>query len=445
VRFTSALAVLLVVAAPATAHDIPNDRVDRSIQATVSPGRLAVDYEVSLADLTLLQDLRRLVGTVEAADRNALFQRYGEVVGPLNAKGFLVEVDGEELALHAHGFDLAIEEHPRYTFHLATKIPASGRLKLIDTNYVSSEGTSRLAIRGASGITVSGDSLPRDVEQIPIRPVWQLSNAEEKRTKRVEVSFASPAPGAFVKSEIESRQAAPKSQRKTPPDAPRPRLGRLLDRAFGLPALLAFLLALGLGAAHSLQPGHGKTLMAASVVSHRAGPLSAVLLALLTTLTHMAVVCAIAVGLWLAQTTRYAEIHAGLARTAGLAIAIIGVWKLGRHVGGHGEHSFGAHEVVVGKRSLIGLGVAGGLIPCWDAVALVLVADLVGRLAFGLVLVAAFSLGMAIVLVSVGVVAGRVSQLTGQGGRFARLERRVGVAAAVVLTAMGLWLAGGSG
>ena len=48
----------------ARAHDIPNQRVDRSIQVTLGPGRLEIDYEVSLSELTLTQDLRALDGYV---------------------------------------------------------------------------------------------------------------------------------------------------------------------------------------------------------------------------------------------------------------------------------------------------------------------------------------------------------------------------------------------
>src|SRR5207244_2238461 len=88
-----ALAVVVAAPASAQAHDIPNARVDRSIQATITPGRLLVDYEVSLSELTLTQDLRSLVGSLPGSDREAWFERYGQVTGPLNAKGLLVTVD----------------------------------------------------------------------------------------------------------------------------------------------------------------------------------------------------------------------------------------------------------------------------------------------------------------------------------------------------------------
>src|SRR6478735_2537187 len=100
-RFLLAWLVMIVWKGPARAHEIPNARVDRSIQASVRPGRLTIDYEVSLAELTLTRDLRALIGTLPGGDRREWFEEYGRVTGPLNARGFLVSVDGQPLDLHA--------------------------------------------------------------------------------------------------------------------------------------------------------------------------------------------------------------------------------------------------------------------------------------------------------------------------------------------------------
>src|SRR5262249_61517553 len=86
-------------------------------------------------------------------------------------------------------FELVVEEHPRLPVHFNAPIAAQGRLSVSDTNYVSSEGTSRLAVRGRDGVVVMGDDLPTDVERIEPRPVLLLSDEEERRTKEVEVRF----------------------------------------------------------------------------------------------------------------------------------------------------------------------------------------------------------------------------------------------------------------
>ena len=72
-------------------------------------------------------------------------------------KGFWSLLTACRLPLVGRGFDLVVEEHPRYTFTSRRQIPAKGRLAVRDTNYVSSEGTSRLAVRGRDGVIVSGD------------------------------------------------------------------------------------------------------------------------------------------------------------------------------------------------------------------------------------------------------------------------------------------------
>lgn len=178
-----------LIGGTAEGHDIPNQRVDRSIQVTVKPGDLQVDYEVGLTELTLTQDLRSLTGGLPGGDRSAWLALYGQVTGPLNAKGLLVTVDGRPVSLAGEKYDLVIEEHPRYTFRYQAKIGTHGQLSIRDTNYNSSEGTSRLAVRGVGGIRIDGDDLPTVVDQILIRPVWQLSDEEERRTKQVEVRF----------------------------------------------------------------------------------------------------------------------------------------------------------------------------------------------------------------------------------------------------------------
>ena len=115
--------------------------------------------------------------------------------------------------------------------------------------------------------------LPEDVEQIRVRPVWQLSTAEEKRTKYVEVQFE---PSGSERDVAETRPVA-----KPPPSTPSRsagpqsgRLVRLLDRASTAPLWLLILLAFGLGAAHSIQPGHGKSRRPCSRTEVARGPSS---------------------------------------------------------------------------------------------------------------------------------------------------------------------------
>jgi ABC-type nickel/cobalt efflux system permease component RcnA len=442
----------------AYAHDIPNARVDRSIQVNLEPGHLAIDYEVSLSELTLTRDLRMLIGTLPGVDREEWFQAYGRETGPLNGRGLLVAVDGRPLELVFRGFDVAVEDHPRFLFHYQAALPPAGRLTVQDINYSGSEGTSRLAIRGRDGTVVRGDDLPGDVAAIAVRPVWQLSDIEERRTRYVAVDFTAPVAKSQVRDSprIEpARPPLPGSDRRPATTRMLPAFGsaaltRLLDRTAGLPALGLVLLALGLGAVHSLQPGHGKTLVAATVLGERGTWARGVLLGLLTTLTHTGSVLLVALGLWWTQTERYGEIQLGLAHLAGGGIAAIGLWRLGRHLARFGEHDHRAQEpseqpLLTADRGLIGLGVAGGLVPCWDAVVLILLAEATGRLGLGVVLVLAFGAGMAVVLVAVGVVAGRIRRRLVRGpdaAVYGPWERGLGIASGLTLAVIGVYLLG---
>jgi nickel/cobalt transporter (NicO) family protein len=90
----------------------------------------------------------------------------------------------------------------------------------------------------------------------------------------------------------------------------------------------------------------------------------------------------------------------------------------------HGSHQHDHHYVPEGPitmRSLIGLGVSGGIVPCPSALVVLIAAISQHRVGLGMVLILAFSLGLAATLTAVGlaVVWG------GRGIRRLRLDRRI--------------------
>ena len=56
-------------------------------------------------------------------------------------------------------------------------------------------------------------------------------------------------------------------------------------------------------------------------------------------------------------------------------------------------------------RSLVAVGISGGLLPCPSALVVLLAAISLHRVAFGLLLIVAFSLGLALTITGVGLVA----------------------------------------
>jgi ABC-type nickel/cobalt efflux system permease component RcnA len=377
---------------------------------------------------------------------------YGKVSGPLNAKGILVSVDDRPTELTFRGFQIDVEEHPRFTFRFEMSLPSAGHVSIRDTNFASSEGTSRTAVRGR-GVVIDGHGpLPTDVEQVMIRPVWQLTDDEERRTKQAEFDFRPPA-AALLAAE---RQVMDDAESPTPDKSAQPstrtntvmgmatalpRLSGLLDAGGNLPWMVLGLLALALGALHALEPGHGKTLVTAVALGPDVRFYQPAILGLATTIAHTGSVLVIAAVLWWSGTSKVVPLHVLLTRAGGFAIAAAGFWRLGRFLGGYALHDVAhAGSAMTSNLGLIGLGLAGGLVPCWDAVALIVLAAALGQLAAGVGLVLAFSAGMGVVLLVLGLVACKARSAAQGLNPDPAWQMKLGLASASVLAAIGLFL-----
>jgi ABC-type nickel/cobalt efflux system permease component RcnA len=231
---------------------------------------------------------------------------------------------------------------------------------------------------------------------------------------------------------------------------------------------LALLVAMGLGALHALEPGHGKTMVAAYLVGSRGTAWHAGVLGLVVTAAHTAGVYLLgAIVLYASRHVVPERLYPWLAVLSGLTIAALGAWLFLRHCAGtagdahghghaHGpghahddEHSHDhgharGHPVTgaVRLRELVALGVSGGIVPCPGALVVLLSAVALGRVALGLVLIVAFSLGLAAVLVAIGlltVYAGRLLAGWHAGGPL--VTRWLPLTSAAVITVLGLVIA----
>src|SRR3954452_11999350 len=181
--------------------------------------------------------------------------------------------------------------------------------------------------------------------------------------------------------------------------------------------LFGMLAAFAFGAVHALSPGHGKTLVAAYLVGSRGTPRHAIFLGLMVTFTHTISVFALGlVPLYLSRFVLPETITPILGAISGITIVWVGGTllyrrtvgrKLAAPAGGlvhhHGDgrvHTHVPEEISVG--GLIALGASGGLVPRPSALVLLLTSVSLGRVAFGLTLLVAFSLGLAVVLSSIG-------------------------------------------
>jgi nickel/cobalt exporter len=181
-------------------------------------------------------------------------------------------------------------------------------------------------------------------------------------------------------------------------------LARLLHQGhLGTGMVLAGLaVAFVLGAVHALSPGHGKAIVAAYLVGSRSTARHAAILGLTVTFTHTVTVFLLGFAtLFLSRFAMPEKIYPLLGTVSGLSIVWVGTMLFWRRFKAawknrpHHRHS----------GSLMALGVSGGLAPCPSALVMLLSAVALGRIGLGLVLLVAFSTGLAVVLMVIGIAA----------------------------------------
>jgi ABC-type nickel/cobalt efflux system permease component RcnA len=231
--------------------------------------------------------------------------------------------------------------------------------------------------------------------------------------------------------------------------------------------ITAAFIASGLGALHALEPGHGKTIVAAYLVGSRGTARHAVLLGLIVTASHTAGVFALgAITLYASRYIVPEQLYPWLGVFSGLTIAGLGGYMfLRRWSGLDVDHSHTAGQLhshwfssiskstdvtpapaengrSVSLYQLFALGITGGIIPCPAALVVLLSAFALHRVGLGFFLITAFSLGLAGVLIGFGM-------LMVYGRRFmARLQvngplttRWLPVASAAFMTILGAAIA----
>jgi ABC-type nickel/cobalt efflux system permease component RcnA len=273
--------------------------------------------------------------------------------------------------------------------------------------------------------------------------------------------------------------SSPSSLATAGQNTPRSRFTQLIStqHKLGFWVLLsAALLAAGLGAMHALEPGHGKTIVAAYLVGSRGTARHAVLLGIVVTAAHTAGVYLLGgVTLYASRYIVPEQLYPWLGAISGLSVTALGVFMFLRHLTGEsGDHSHApgephshwflslfkpaklqpagldpaAHDSAatqrasVSLRELCVLGITGGIVPCPAALVVLLSAFSLHRIGFGLFLITAFSLGLATVLVVVGLCMVHAKQfmarrISGRGG----LVRRLPMFSAAVMVMLGLGIA----
>jgi len=255
----------------------------------------------------------------------------------------------------------------------------------------------------------------------------------------------------------------------------------------------AFFLSALLGALHALSPGHGKTIVAAYLVGSQGKAYHAIALGGIVTLVHTGSVFLL--GILTLTASRYflaADVFPILELVSGLLIFVLGIgllyprlklWfqdlrqkrKVKKVEEGSGTDPLGGEKRLqidqpieeigpahshtpsdlgsiprgpsvssplenIRWRNLIPLAISGGLVPCPDAIAILLVAAAINRIAFGLSLIVSFSFGLAAILIAIGLLIVQGKRLFERLQWFNKAALIMPIISALIVLTAGAWL-----
>ena len=416
--------VLAVVAwpRPASAHPLGNFTVNHLSQVRVSHDSVQIHYILDQAEIPTFQEIQRFDrdgddAISEAEKAPLLAHKLSEITPDLE-----LTVDGRPVPLGAprdpvlsfpEGQGGLLLTRVETTFVAALPGPPH-RVELHDGTYGDRVGWKAIQVIPGDGTDVRSTVPATDpTNGLRAYPVDLLQSPPDRQDARFAVSKGS------------GRVAAPDGGSSGPVTTDRAQDGFAGALTSGNTHGLLILLLLGSaflwGALHALSPGHGKTMVAGYLVGSRGRPRDAALLGLTVTITHTSAVFAL--GLVTLAASAYVlpeDIYPWLGIVSGVMVIAIGLWAIWTRLrrwralrtdSGHHHHDHHRHGhthshdpsgAPITTRSLIALGVSGGIVPCPSALVVLVAAISQHRLGLGMALILAFSIGLAATLTAVG-------------------------------------------
>lgn len=488
----AALASLFWSPAPAFAHDLTDRRVtgtEVACEVKVWRDRLTFDYWIAVGDLAALDFRKRLdldgSGKIEPSERERIHALLRERIC---AEGFVLEVDDDHLADRRLVFDRLRssirdweevgEPNPlKVNLQLHLPLPAAGAARheigFYPRNIMDLPAKTRVLVSGADKISIQFVH-PDDEE--PLK-VGIPRGAMEPTGLPFNFEAAADSQNWVMTEEPEQIDTSLEAQLKD--------LVRRDDLPLGL-QILGLVLAFGWGAGHALSPGHGKTLVGAYLIGSRGTIGNALVLGLTVTLAHTFTVFVAGLimlyfsnalrdsfDFWINLGSGATIVIMGLALLRARMLGISAPFEHAHGPGGHHHHHHGDHahehehdhahdhahdhdhahehehehgEAVgaapagVSWRQLIPLGISGGALPCPSAVVILLYSVHYRKILWGLAVLLCFSLGLAAVLVAIGILLVTGSSWLKRRSGGGALLRVAPAISALIVTVVGILL-----
>jgi nickel/cobalt transporter (NicO) family protein len=463
---------MLAVAGPAHAHPLGNFSVNRFAAVEVGLDRVGLRYVVDLAEVPTFQEMDVIDADGDEGASAAELDAYARDLGARLRRGLRLEIDGDVANLAPAGATAALRSGQagldvlrvelRYSSPLAHE---EASIRFTDSNYSDRIGWREVVAYGVGGQGIAESSVPSD------------SSSEELRSYPEDL-LSSPlrVGAAFIEADPNAPAlVGPQGSSGGRELAPFGRIGESLSALLGRqasPLLIAtaLSLALGAGALHALGPGHGKTIMAAYLVGAGGRVRHALSVGVAVSLMHTASVVALGlVTLGASSLFPPESVFPWLSLVSGVIVLGLGAWLLQRrlrsrasslsdihhhHSQGHEGHShlgLGGddrhghphdHHRPQPEGSLLswkGLGaiaISGGLLPSPTALVVLLGAVALHKVALGVAMVGAFSVGLAAALTGVGVLVLKARDAAER--RFGKgMGASLGVASAMAILLLG--------
>ncbi len=459
----------------AFAHPLGNFTINNFSKIEVEKDRVRLRCVLDMAEIPTFQESQKIDadknGTLSQAELDAhLAQITGQYLGNLQ-----LSVDGQPLALQVADQKISLPVGSgnlptlRIEWYFNAAMPngeqnAAHRLSFENDNDKERIGWNEIVVNRTGGINIFDSSAfgSQLSDELKTYPEDMLTAPLTER----KANFS------FTNGEIPAN-AKPLENRDGKASAPvvKDRLAELISEKEATPTiiLLGILIAFGLGTLHALSPGHGKTVVGAYLVGSKGTIRHAIFLGLTVTITHTLGVFALGfITFFAARYFSPEKIMPYLSFISGLIILIMGLSlfrqrlnaALGKNTGSETDlehaHEFEADEAnsfththggsthshlppkSVSWRSLLALGISGGLLPCPSALVLMLSAISGNRIGYGLILTLAFSLGLAATLMVIGLIFLRAGKFLDRPGLSANpLVKMLPVFSALVIACVG--------
>lgn len=442
-KITSFLLFLFAFAVSVNAHPLGNFSVNNYSRIDVEKSQIRLHCVLDMAEIPTFQESQQIDQDKNDSLSDEELGAYLEQLTPQYAANLKLFVDEQPVQIQTAAKNISLRSGSgnlptlRIEWDFGAEISLNAkdavhRLQFENANYKERVGWNEIVVNRAADVSVFdssafGSALTDELETYPEDML--LAPLSEREAK---LSFSASDIPADAKALLtrDGKTSAPVQKDKFAELIAVPEITPAI-------ALFGLLLAAGFGAMHAMSPGHGKTVVGAYLIGTKGTVKHAAFLGLTVTITHTLGVFALGlITLFATQFILPERIMPFLGFVSGLLVLFIGLSlfksrllsALGyqtddhdhehlqddnhddQHDEGHGAfshthdgntHSHLPPETVTWK-SLLALGISGGLLPCPSALVLMLAAISKDRIGYGLLLTLAFSFGLAATLMCVG-------------------------------------------